>query len=433
MTSSWPLPTRLLFRFCFVYFGLYVLTTQMLNGLLPSPIPGFRPLEQLPPLLPVFTWTATHVLHLASPPVVLSGSGDKYLNWIAAGWLLAFSTAATLVWSVVDRRRTDDATLHKWFRVFLRFALGTTMIGYGFVKVFPLQMPYPPLSRLVEPYGNFSPMGVLWYSIGASPAYEIFVGAAEALGGILLFIPRTALLGSLIVLADTIEVFVLNMTYDVPVKLFSFHLVLMALFLLAPDAKRLLRLVLLDQAVGPSTVPPLATGPRAKRVVAGVQILFGAWCVWSAVAGDLRSWRQTRTTMQQVFHNTSVAVLYGIWNVDEMAIDQIPRAPLVPDDSRWRRVIVQPGGLVRFQRMDDSFVDYRMKTDAEAGSLTLTKAGDPNWQASFTSERPTFDRLTLDGSMDGHATRMTLSRVDPNAFLLVNRGFHWIQEFPFNR
>jgi hypothetical protein len=26
-----------------------------------------------------------------------------------------------------------------------------------------------------------------------------------------------------------------------------------------------------------------------------------------------------------------------------------------------------------------------------------------------------------------------LTLVDPNSFLLVTRGFHWIQEFPFNR
>ena len=50
---------------------------------------------------------------------------------------------------------------------------------------------------------------------------------------------RTALFGALICLADTVQVSMLNMTYDVPVKMLSFHLVLMALFLLAPDLPRL--------------------------------------------------------------------------------------------------------------------------------------------------------------------------------------------------
>jgi hypothetical protein len=111
------------------------------------------------------------------------------------------------------------------------------MFLYGLAKVIPLQMPFPYLTRLLEPYGNFSPMAVLWSSIGASTSYEIFAGCAETLGGILLLTPRTTTLGAMVCLADMIQVFMLNMTYDVPVKLFSFHLILFSLLLLAPDAR----------------------------------------------------------------------------------------------------------------------------------------------------------------------------------------------------
>jgi hypothetical protein len=52
-----------------------------------------------------------------------------------------------------------------------------------------------------------------------SPAYESFTGTVELLGGVLLFFPRTTLLGALICLIGAGEVFVLNLTYDVPVKL----------------------------------------------------------------------------------------------------------------------------------------------------------------------------------------------------------------------
>jgi hypothetical protein len=104
------------------------------------------------------------------------------------------------------------------------------MLSYGMIKAIPLQMPAPGLTRLLEPFGRFSPMGVLWYSIGASRPYEIFAGCAELAGGILLFIPQTATLGALICLADSIQIFTLNMTYDVPVKPFSFHLIVLSLF-----------------------------------------------------------------------------------------------------------------------------------------------------------------------------------------------------------
>jgi hypothetical protein len=38
----------------------------------------------------------------------------------------------------------------------------------------------------------------------------------------------------------------------------------------------------------------------------------------------------------------------------------------------------------------------------------------------------------LDGTMDGHTVHMGLRRTD-TSFLLVTRGFHWVQEYPFNR
>src|SRR5712692_11166223 len=69
--------------------------------------------------------------------------------------------------------------------------LAALMFFYASIKIFPLQMPYPPLEKLVEPFGNFSPMSVLWFSVGSAPAYEISTGCAELLGGLLLILPRT--------------------------------------------------------------------------------------------------------------------------------------------------------------------------------------------------------------------------------------------------
>ena len=83
---------------------------------------------------------------------------------------------------------------------FTRFALASQMLTYGDGKACSLQMPFPFLIRLLEPFGNFSPMGVLWSSVGASPAYEMFAGSAEVLAGILLIIPATATLGALVCL-----------------------------------------------------------------------------------------------------------------------------------------------------------------------------------------------------------------------------------------
>ena len=271
----WSPVTRIAFRFCFLYFGLYVLMTQMLSGLLQLPMPRFDRMLLAKPVETV----ARNVFGVTQPLVIFSGSGDKIYDWVLAFCMLIIATVATVGWSIVRRHKLSYVGFHKWFRLFLRFALGSTMVSYGAAKAIPLQMPYPPLQRLLEPFGHFSPMGVLWYSIGASRPYEIFTGCAELTAGILLFIPATAPLGALVALACTIQIFTLNMTYDVPVKLFSFHLILMSLFLLAPDARRLLNVLVLNRAAGPSSVPPLGRSRRAWRIAAAFQVVFGIYLV----------------------------------------------------------------------------------------------------------------------------------------------------------
>jgi len=141
-------------------------------------------------------------------------SGDKTFDWVLMFWLLVVAALATGIWSTLDRKRDNYVTLQKWFRVFIRIALAGQMITYGMDKIIPLQMPFPYLTRLLEPFHDFAPMGVLWASIGAAPAYETFAGCAEMLGGILLIFPRTTMLGALVVgLATELDATYFNPTY----------------------------------------------------------------------------------------------------------------------------------------------------------------------------------------------------------------------------
>jgi hypothetical protein len=423
----WNLFTRIGFRFCCLYFGLYVATTQMLGGIIVIPGTWNLPeLETLPPLRPLIAWTAAHVFGVTTPLVITgSGSGDKTFDWTAAFCLLVIASIGTTIWSIVDRRRDEYVTAHKWFRVFLRFATGTTMLSYGMIKAVPLQMPAPALTRLLEPFGNFSPMGVLWASIGASASYERFAGVMELGAAMLLFVPRTATLGALVLLADSVQIFTLNMTYDVPVKLFSFHLILMALVLLAPESRRLLNVLVLDRAAPPSSQPPLARGVRAQRLLVAAQLVFASYLIAVFVMSARDGWRSYGGGAPK-------PALYGIWDVKKMSIDGIERAPLVTDYDRWRRVVIQASTFVSFQRMDQSFAWYPATTDVEHRTIVLTRPGAPASNGQFSFQRADSDHLTVDGTMGGRRIRMDLERLDHTKMLLVTRGFNWVQEYPFN-
>src|SRR5215469_2793011 len=98
------------------------------------------------------------------------------------------------------------------------------MLGYGVKKLVGAQFPGPSLSRLMQPFGQASPLGLMWTFMGASQLYSFFAGMGETVGGALVLVPRLVTLGALISLAMTTNVLVLNLCYDVPRKIFSIHL-----------------------------------------------------------------------------------------------------------------------------------------------------------------------------------------------------------------
>jgi hypothetical protein len=312
-----------------------------------------------------------------------------------------------------------------WFRLLVRFALGASMVRYGLAKVFPTQMPTVFLTRLVEPFGDFSPMGVLWTSIGAAPAYESFTGAVELLAGLLLFVPRTTLLGALIALAASIQVFVLNMTYDVPVKLLSFHLVLLSLVLLAPYARNLSDLLLHHRPLAPAQEPAIGRTPGRRRAWLIAQGGYGTVIVVLALAASIYQWTQFGPGAPQ-------SPLFGIWDVEHMTIDGGERPPLLTDEERWRRVIMQAPTAAVFQKMDDSFERYGAVFDGDGRTLRLTRS-DGQASGALVYQRPSPDRLVMDGVVGGRSVHLESKQRDLNSFVLNRRGFNWVQEVPFNR
>jgi hypothetical protein len=444
----WNLTLRIAFRFWMIYLGLYCLSTQIITTLFSLNEGASLPdLATRWPLRAVISWTGAHIFHVNAPLTAFwggnSATADDMFAWVTAFCLLVIATAATVLWSLLDRSRENYDELHKWFRLFLRFALAGQLLAYGFVKVFLLQMSYPSLTRLLQPFGTFSPMGMLWNSMGSAPAYQMFTGSAEVLAGFLLIVPRTATLGALIGLADMIQVFTLNMTYDVPAKLHAFHLILLSCFLLAPDVPRLVRFLLLNRATAPSTQEQLFRSVRANRIAFAAQVIFGLWLVaffshqcwgyWNRAGGG-----------------RPLPPLYGIWEVRQMSVDEQPRPPLLTDSTRWRRAIfdfpnrncaalnkqvkhTEAPLCLAFQRLDDSFAPYGASVNLSDGTLALKKSDDKNWRASFTFKRPAGDQLILDGQMDNHQVHMELQLTDRNSFPLVSRGFHWTMETPFGR
>jgi len=422
----WNPLTRIVFRFCFVYFGLFCLAIPQIPlqyvGWFETWLPPRAGLWEMQQLEPALGWVGRTVFGV-NPRVNGGGSGDQAIFWVLLFCVLVIAVLATAAWTLLDRRRSDYRPLAGWFLLFVRLCLGGQMFTYGFAKLIPTQMTQP-LWTLVEPYGNFSLMSVLWNQVGASQPYEMLLGVAEVLAGVMLFIPRTALVGAMLALVDLAQVFVLNMTFDVPVKLLSSHLLLLSLLLLAPEARRLVTVLVLGRDGGPSTAPYPFRTPRSRRIGALAQVVAGLWLLVGNVHTHLWEWHEIGSARAK-------PPLYGVWTVSQFTRDGQELPPLLTDQTRWRRVVFDYPGLLTYQRMDDTLVNVLDTVDPRAHRMVLTTATPPPKPVgALTFQQPAPDKAVLTGELDGHRVTMSLERDDIDRLPLRSTGFHWVQEVP---
>lgn len=422
---DWSLARRVLFRLGFAYLFLYSL---------PSPVDSIPGLEFLTEAIDtvwhaVVPWVGKHVLGLAEDITIFpNGSGDTTYNYVQLPVLLAVSALVAAVWSVVDRRRTRYDKAHDVLRVYLRYVLAVSMVSYGLAKVFKSQFPFPSPERLLQPLGEFSPMGLLWTFMGYSKGYNLFAGGAEVLGGLLLLFRRTTTLGALVVIAVMTNVVALNFFYDVPVKQYSSHLVLMAVVLVLPDVQRLLGVLLLNRPTQPRKLEtPFLLSRREARGVLAVKVLFLGVVGWSMYTSRMEF-------LENYGDSAPKPALYGLYEVESFTRDGQVLPPLLGDAQRWRYLAVSRYSWASLRMMDDRLQRFRLEHDAAKSTVTLTEGwGEDQKKSVLACSQPDAEHLVLKGTLQDASLEVRLKKVDESRHLLVSRGFNWIQEYPFNR
>lgn len=420
----WSLRRRITFRFLFAYFVLYLFPFPLDT----LPLPG-NPMRWWTSVQNTLArWTETSIFGLPEPvPIVPTGSGDTMAQWALQLDFLLLAAGIAIAWSLLDRRRLHHTRLEEWLRVYVRFGLAVIMFSYGFAKIIPTQMPAPQLERLMSTWGETSPMGVLWTFMGVSSVYQIFTGLGEAAGGALLLFRRTTTLGALLLIVVLSNVVLLNFTFDVPVKLYSTNLLLMAVFLAAFDAKRILCVLVLNRPAEPQPIWPLFASVRSRRIAAAVATCFITFVIYNNVKGSLGYYQG------MIGPDAPRSSLYGIWDVEAATVNSAARPPLLSDSTQIRRVIF--GGLNRatFRLMSDSVQRFMMTLDSANQHLDLTARFNPQLTRAFSYERQDADHLVLSGVLEGDTVVLRMRRFDERRLLLNSRGFNWIQEQPFNR
>lgn len=420
---EWNFFKKFVFRFGFGFVILFIL---------PFPFDLLAPLTNWPSeaidnLFKIFIpWVGQHILGISEPiDVTFNGSGDKIMNYV--GLFIQFSLALfiAVVWSIADRRRRSYNQLLYWFMVLCRYYLAFTLFGYGFAKVFKLQMSALGLNQLVQPIGEQSPMGMAWNFIGFSDLYCRFSGWAEVMSGVLLVFNRTRVLGGILAFVVMTYVMLLNFAFDIPVKIYSSFLVLLSLILLGPYYKRLVGVLFSNRFVNTLDETPVFKKQGHHHLA--LLIKYGVVIYVCAV--------NFYQNYQQQFLYGELAPqppLYGIYETRTCFKNRDSIYPFA-DTSTWKRMVFNKAGFANVLKYNDKKLRLTCQVDTLKQYIQFKDRNDSTLQYALNYARLNDSMYRFSGIFHKDTFTWTSLRKTRNDFLIYKRGFNWINETPFNR
>ncbi len=192
----------------------------------------------------------------------------------------------------------------------LRYFLACVLLFYGIVKVLATQFPHM-MANMDARFIELNPMRVAWTFFGYSRGYQMFLGWGEMLPAILLLFRRTTLLGAIVAAIVMLNVFCINVFFEVCLKLNSGLYFSLAMFLVLQQTPRLWRFFISNQEVMPEEEVDLQ--PQKFKTI--VRVLN-----WLMVGGIL-FWAGEKfyDTYQYSTRLASLPSVQGAWRIEKVS------------------------------------------------------------------------------------------------------------------
>ena len=251
--------------------------------------------------------------------------------------------------------------------------------------------------------------------MGLSPVYSAIAGACEVIGGCLLFFRRTTTFGGFILVPVMFNIMLLNYCYDIPVKLHSTLYCIMLVFLLWRDGWTISKSLWVRTAIPFAEQKPQFKNPKVSLAVKAVILIL----IFGSQFFQLREETKMISTMRKP------SGFSGAYT--SKPVGENPSATTAD----WTQVFISPRGqMVAINTRRDTF-RFKLVKNIDPAKFDIP---DEKRKGEIALKALDKDRVTLDGTIGGDKFQYILTKIDDDkAFLVLNRGFHLIQEKPFHK
>lgn len=353
--------------------------------------------------------------------ITMTGSGDTTFDYVLLLMNIILSFILTTIIIIADHKRKNYRQLYLFAVVIARYYVAFILLSYGFSKIFNGQFPSNNYFRLEEKVGDMSPMGMLWAFMGASRSYTFISGLLEAIGGTLLLFRKTKTFGALFSLTVMLNVALLNFTYDVPVKIFSTHLVLLCIFILSYDWIRLYRFFL-NHRTEKLEYNKLHLKKKWMQIsLRIIKVLLIVVVFYNNIHGHWHTLTAGKIPMSGAYLTRTFILNKDTLQTSDHATDSVG----------WNQMILAYPKYVLIKYNNGEKTGKVVSVDTVNKTMQF-KNNDSSQYAFFHYSRNK-DTVKFDGDILQDSARIVFVRKQMKDYLLINRGFHWINEYPFNR
>lgn len=321
-------------------------------------------------------------------------SSDSTGLYIHAGIIFLIA----IITSLYTATRMDDARRSKItgiIRTIASYYLALLLLKYGLDKFMKSQFYLPEPNILFTPLGKLDKDILFWSAMGSSYSYNVFMGIAEVIPALLLIIPRTRQIGALIATGVFLNIFAINLSFDISVKIFSFFLLLISFNLAIPIFKRLV-----NQKLEPIKKPNAFVKwrkPFHRQIVLSFLLVL---------------------IFTESLYPLTIA---QNWNDDVADRPYLHGAyESVDKQSAIKRVFVHRDGYLVFQDQSDNFTDLKLDID-QVGRKFKVQDYDQHQTAIPYQWDNRSGHLTLHIA----GQNLEFSSIDWKRLPLLKQQFHW--------
>lgn len=336
------------------------------------------------------------ILTLPFPYYLISLSSSVSSDSELLYWTSLFALLIAVIISFIISKLKNAFKTETILRTFIAYSLSFFLLKYGIDKLLLQQFYTPKPNTLFTPVGQLSKDILFWTSMGTSKTYNWFMAMLEIIPGLLLLHSKTRELGALIASGVLLNVFMINVGFDISVKLFSFYLLASSFYLIQPFTLKLIRLVVYKQEVQlNSETPLLHPESMTKRILKSAVICFFV----------------LEISLPNINQPAQQNELIGTYELE---------SPTILFGQRAKRFHVHSEDFFIIENTDGHFTDFKSRITGNYLYILNKKRG---FQINQKAELTEFRMIR-----ENEVSSIKTTQIDLSKLPLLQDDFHWTVE-----